>query len=1404
MSGSTINNDLFSGVTLGAGGYTSPLTITSTGGITGASVITGEGPGPRPSVTSYGKVALQSDIAGSYVLNQGTIAGGYGTEFGGDGVILNGGTLTNQGTVSGGGSQTDGGVGASITGSLQNFGTIQGEGGNAGVSLTGALINEGLIQGGAGYASSTGGGSFSLAAGAGLIIQGNGTNAGTIIGGDGVGTLGQGGNGLELHAGTFTNTGIIIGGAYGTSAAGASVSGLLINNGTIMSELARYGDAGGNNGVNLAAGTVLNNGTITCDDNGLAANIYQGTFFNNGMIAGAVFLAAPAALIVDPGATFTGAVTGAGGDSLELAIGNGATGTLDMGGSFSGFGTVAFDAGALWTLGGTTAELADGETITGFTLNDTLVLDGFAATSDTYVAGTGLELSDGVITETLGIAGAVGTFTFAVSNQSGNSTIALTNPPHTISTTVTTSVTLGSVYLSPLTITATGDIAPAAPGATGVYAATGSVTNNGVIAGAQGAARTGPPQAGGIGVDLADATLLNAGIVTGGQGGGGGPGGGAGGDGAYLNGGALINSGTIIGGTGAVDGGSGGTGGYGLYSVTGTVTNSGTIIGGQGGAAMYGRSGYRAGAGMLLKAGLFTNTGTIIGGASDAALQPGPNGVGLIISGGSAENQGLIEGGSGGKYQSGGIGADLSGDLTNGGRITGGASSYTGGLAISILDGTLVNQSSGEIIGGTGVQLGGGAMEISGAGIIENYGLIAGGAGSTAGHAVYVFAGSLMNAGVVTGGLSLEVFSLANYSNVTNIGSIAGGVFVGAGHLHNMAGGTISGGITISALGLPARVDNAGQIVANADAPGAFVYNGTLINTGGVTGGDDGGDAVVIGGRGYLNNSGQISGGASHYGSAPTSPGGIGVDLTYVGTIDNSGTILGGNGGVHDSGGDGIFLHVATGNNSGLIEGGSGSIGGSAVYLSDATFTNAGTVEAGQGVTPGDAVSLGNDSTLVADPGAVFDGAVVANFNFNDELDLGAGPSGAVGTLDMGGSFTGFSTIVFDVNAAWSLAGTTAELATGQKIAGFTSQDSILLENFAATSHTYVNGIGLELSNGVTTETLNVFGGFLASSLLITDTAAGTKITLEPPLCYLRGTHILTPAGDVAIETLNIGDTVITRYNGYRRIKWIGRQSFGRRFIQTNRAQLPIRFAAGALGPLLPKRDLHVSPGHSMLIGNVLVVASSLINGVTITQSGCPEEVHYYQLEFETHDCVQAEGCWSESFCDYANLRNQFHNIADFNSLFPNHVTPAAHLMCAPRPEHGALLEAALRPIVARATAFVPPGPLQGWIDHIHPSGVITGWAQDTAHPELPVLLEILLGGRVLDAILAGDYRADLAAAGIGQGRAAFAYKSPAKLPRAALPRLQIRRVADRAILPIADHCLSAFNPVSQTRRKRA
>ena len=92
----------------------------------------------------------------------------------------------------------------------------------------------------------------------------------------------------------------------------------------------------------------------------------------------------------------------------------------------------------------------------------------------------------------------------------------------------------------------------------------------------------------------------------------------------------------------------------------------------------------------------------------------------------------------------------------------------------------------------------------------------------------------------------------------------------------------------------------------------------------------------------------------------------------------------------------------------------------------------------------------------------------------------------------------------------------------------------------------------------------------------------------SPHHCFLRGTRILTPVGEVAVEDLTIGALVET-LNGPLPIKWIGRQRFGKDSPSWHWSVAPIRVARSALGDENPRRDLYLSPSPSLFIDGFLI-----------------------------------------------------------------------------------------------------------------------------------------------------------------------------------------------------------------------
>ncbi len=153
--------------------------------------------------------------------------------------------------------------------------------------------------------------------------------------------------------------------------------------------------------------------------------------------------------------------------------------------------------------------------------------------------------------------------------------------------------------------------------------------------------------------------------------------------------------------------------------------------------------------------------------------------------------------------------------------------------------------------------------------------------------------------------------------------------------------------------------------------------------------------------------------------------------------------------------------------------------------------------------------------------------------------------------------------------------------------------------------------------------------------------------------CFCMGTMIATPTGERSVETLVMGDLVLTTQGKSQPVRWMGRQTVSTRFSDSLRV-LPVRIMAGALADGVPARDLLLSPDHAVLVEGVLIQAGALVNGTTIIrQFDVPEVFTYYHIELAEHDLVLAEGAPAETFVDNIDRLN-FDNWAEHQELYGN------------------------------------------------------------------------------------------------------------------------------------------------------
>jgi O-antigen biosynthesis protein len=649
------------------------------------------------------------------------------------------------------------------------------------------------------------------------------------------------------------------------------------------------------------------------------------------------------------------------------------------------------------------------------------------------------------------------------------------------------------------------------------------------------------------------------------------------------------------------------------------------------------------------------------------------------------------------------------------------------------------------------------------------------------------------------GANGVYLIATASADTIVNYGRIIGsanlsdsGIFIVSGSnvsgvplsttVINKSTGTIKGGSAIyDKLGV-ATVVNYGLLQSNNVAYGAvdLDFGGVVINKAGGTidahGGKYGIKFAYAGRSGVatVTNAGTIIGGTSI------------AAVAFANVANNrfidlpTGTITGGNGTLVD-GGSAATFELGSAGSTGTLN----SFGSKYVNFSNITVDAGASWQANTTDNLGAGISIANAGTLRLTTGETIAAAITNTGTMQTDGTVTTTGlftnSGQIllntGTLTLG-SISGSGTITFGATTGDILSLNSAD-AGGDIIANMQPGQTIEITGQTVTSSNLHSGntLGLTLSGGGTIA-LHLAPGQSFAGEYFHQTTVGTNsfITESSQPCYLAGTRIRTDRGEIPVEQLAIGDRVLTWDGTFKPIKWIGRRAYSSAFAAGNRDVIPILFKQGSLGANLPERDLIVSPLHAMFLNGVLVPAEHLVNGKSVLR--CPEidPIRYFHIELEKHDVIFAEGAPAETFVD-CDSRAMFHNAPEFATLYPGDDAPGWQF-CFPRIESGPELETIRRDIDARAGLSDAPGPLQGNLDGLD-GNRITGWAFDPAHPETPVILEILDGDGLLARVTANRFRADLEAAGIGDGRHGFELMLPSPLSAQTRHELRARRLTD-------------------------
>lgn len=280
---------------------------------------------------------------------------------------------------------------------------------------------------------------------------------------------------------------------------------------------------------------------------------------------------------------------------------------------------------------------------------------------------------------------------------------------------------------------------------------------------------------------------------------------------------------------------------------------------------------------------------------------------------------------------------------------------------------------------------------------------------------------------------------------------------------------------------------------------------------------------------------------------------------------------------------------------------------------------------------------------------------------------------------------------MFDAGATGTASGTYTAMDTLQ-ISDFSVGDTLVLNNFGATTGTYVASTGLELGNGTSTIRLDITGNFTTANFNVVDPPGNTTISLNPNApCFAASTRILTARGEIPVEQMQEGTPVILADGRIVPVTWLGHRTVDIARHPHPETVRPVLIMAGAIGDGVPARDLYLSPDHALHLDGHLIPAKSLINGATIRQVD-RRTVTYYHVELPEHAVLWAEGTPCESYLETGN-RLAFENGGApaiglhpaFGPATPDWQTIRETRSCSPFTEDGPVVEAVRARLLSRA-----------------------------------------------------------------------------------------------------------------------
>ncbi|WP_215755328.1 Hint domain-containing protein [Acetobacter sp. P5B1] len=656
-----------------------------------------------------------------------------------------------------------------------------------------------------------------------------------------------------------------------------------------------------------------------------------------------------------------------------------------------------------------------------------------------------------------------------------------------------------------------------------------------------------------------------------------------------------------------------------------------------------------------------------------------------------------------------------------------------------VTNGTIVTISNGQVSSGitvdnygTLVVAGGGTASSTTVGSNGGVALSGSAIGTTVSGAgvLEIGSGGVATSTTVTSGKAfVDAGGTLNSTTVDNYGTL---VVAGGGTASSTTVGS-NGGVALSGSAIGTTVSGAGvlEIGSGGVATSTTVTSGQVFVDAGGTLNSTTVYGPSVNGSGSSVPSVVVSAGGNAVSTVLSSGGNLDVYGTVVDTTVNGGateTVLAGglasgtiadNGGViniqsggqtyYTTAGSGGVINVASGGSTwyAVIDGGTLNLSGGgngetgAFVTNSTTFTsNGGTVNLDSGYSENRTWTVPAAVTMNVTSGATLSNAVVSSGG--DVTVASGGVLAGTVTVQDGGSAVigpnagGVIDLQGDTNGGLVISGLTSGGTVSTVISGFSgtaagNSDSIELSGVKSadvSSVTYPSAdqVALTLKNGGVV-TLNI-PGVESKGFSLTD---GKDGWLDYEVCFLSGSMIQTPNGEVAVEALRLGDDVTAYVNGMpqsRRVVWAGKShATVRPHLSADEAGYPVRILKNAIAEGVPYKDMLITPEHCLFFYGRFVPARMLVNGSSIFYDTSITSYDYFHVETEEHSVLRADGMLTESYLDTGNRRTfrQDGSVLSLGAGRQDWATDAAVPLCVER----AFVEPLFHTLAARADAPV-------------------------------------------------------------------------------------------------------------------